>query len=159
MIKRDKAMFTVRYFPDVLFRVALLFVVLVSVAGAREKVILDTDMVVLYDDGVAMMMLANHPDIELLGVTIVPGNTWLAEGTAYALRQLEVLNRPDIPVAAGILYLAFGRSGVPAVLNFILGNYGFLNPILAAAAMAASSVTVVSNSLRLKRFRPVRLRN
>jgi len=57
------------------------------------------------------------------------------------------------------LYLVFGHTGVPPGLRFILGNYGFLNPILAAAAMAASSVTVVSNSLRLRRFKPAKFGN
>jgi len=68
-------------------------------------------------------------------------------------------NTALIPIAAGVLYLAFGTSGVPSGLNFILGEYGFLNPILAAAAMAASSITVVFNSLRLKRFKPARWAN
>jgi inosine-uridine nucleoside N-ribohydrolase len=87
-------MFMMKGFRIVLIGVTLLFVALDPVAGAREKVILDTDMVVLYDDGVAMMMLANHPDIELLGVTIVPG----------------VLNRKDVPVALGTRYpLRAGR--------------------------------------------------
>jgi len=93
-----------RRFHAVLAGVTLLLLTLCSQVGAKEKVILDSDMVLLYDDGVAMMMLANHPKIDLLGVTIVPGNTWVSEGTAYALRQLEILNRTDVPVAMGIRY-------------------------------------------------------
>jgi len=45
-----------------------------------------------------------------------------------------------IPVAAGVLYPFFGV---------------LLSPVLAGAAMALSSVTVVSNSLRLRRVRPM----
>ena len=47
-----------------------------------------------------------------------------------------------IPVAMGVLYPFTGI---------------LLDPILAAAAMALSSVTVVSNALRFRRFQPPRV--
>src|SRR5215213_2742675 len=56
-----------------------------------------------------------------------------------------------IPVAAGVLYPLFAAGTVPEALRPFLGEYGFLNPVLAAAAMARSSVTVLSNALRLRR--------
>ena len=60
-----------------------------------------------------------------------------------------------IPVAAGALYPVFAgeAGGVPVALRPFLGEYGFLNPVLAAAAMALSSVTVLANALRLRRAR------
>jgi len=88
----------------------------------------------------------------------IPASIALSKRTMRTIRQnlfwSFAYNVILIPVAAGVLYLAFGNNGVPSGLQFFLGSYGFLNPMLAAAAMALSSVSVVTNSLRLRRFDP-----
>jgi inosine-uridine nucleoside N-ribohydrolase len=70
--------------------------------AAQERVIVDADMGILNDDAVALFMLLNSPNVQVLGVTIVPGNTWAENGTAYALRQLEIVGRQDVPVLMGV---------------------------------------------------------
>jgi Cu+-exporting ATPase len=68
----------------------------------------------------------------------------LARKTMRVMKQnlfwAFVYNVVGIPVAAGALYPAFGIQ---------------LSPVLAAAAMAMSSVSVVTNSLRLRHVRLV----
>ena len=98
------------------------------------------------DVGIAMGTGADVA-IESAGVTLVKGNLGgivrarrLSEATMRVIRQNLVFafayNAAGIPVAAGLLYPWFGIV---------------LSPILAAAAMALSSVSVVANSLRLSR--------
>ena len=82
----------------------------------------------------------------------------LSKSTIRTIRQnlfwAFFYNIALIPVAAGVLYPLFDSLGsVPSGLDFFFGDLGFLNPVLAALAMAFSSVTVVSNSLRLGRLK------
>ncbi|MFI0480086.1 nucleoside hydrolase [Actinomadura sp. 9N215] len=70
-------------------------------AAARGKAIIDTDMGQLNDDAITMFMLRNAIGTDLLGVTVVAGNSWAEEGTAYALRQLEIVGEHRIPVVPG----------------------------------------------------------
>ena len=53
------------------------------------------------DDAIAIMLAVADPSIELLAVTTVAGNVTLEHTTRNALRVLDVVGRPDIPVAAG----------------------------------------------------------
>ena len=73
-------------------------------AMEKEKVLLDSDMVEAFDDGFAMLLLAKSPNIDLVGVTTLSGNSWVEQGTAWALRQLEDAGRGSVPVALGLEY-------------------------------------------------------
>ncbi|MBD9498906.1 copper-transporting P-type ATPase [Ensifer adhaerens] len=87
--------------------------------------------------------------IESAGVTLLKGDLQgiararqLSHATMKNIRQnlffAFIYNAAGVPVAAGVLYPAFGL---------------LLSPIIAAAAMALSSVSVIGNSLRLRSVR------
>ena len=106
-------------------------------AAEREKVLLDTDMVECFDDGIAMLLLANAPNVELVGVTTLSGNSWLEQGTAYAIRQLEIEKATHVPIAMGLQlplrpqrYDLFGteRRLVGRGHDLWIGSFGFPHP-------------------------------
>ena len=87
--------------------------------------------------------------MESAGITLVKGDLRgivkarrLSRATMRNIRQnlffAFVYNVLGIPIAAGVLYPAFGL---------------LLNPIIASAAMSLSSVSVITNALRLRRVR------
>ncbi|HXZ69520.1 MAG TPA: heavy metal translocating P-type ATPase [Streptosporangiaceae bacterium] len=91
--------------------------------------------------------------IEAADITLISGSlsgvvtaVELSRATMRNIRQnlffALAYNGIGIPLAAGVLYPAFGIR---------------LSPIIAAAAMAASSLSVVGNANRLRRYRPAPL--
>jgi Cu+-exporting ATPase len=84
-------------------------------------------------------------------VAIEASDLTLVRGDLRAAADAIRLARRTLRTIKGNLFWAFAYN----VAALPLAAAGLLNPMLAGAAMAFSSVFVVSNSLRLRRFRPL----
>jgi Cu+-exporting ATPase len=100
----------------------------IAIGSGTDVAIESADIALMYN---SLMSVADA--IEISRATV--RNIWQNLFGAF------IYNSLGIPVAAGVLYPAFGI---------------LLNPMVAAAAMSLSSVTVVTNALRLKRSRAVK---
>ncbi len=85
-------------------------------------------------------------------VAIEASDLTLVSGDPRAASDAIRLSRATLRTIKQNLVWAFGYN----VAAIPLAAAGLLNPVIAAAAMALSSVSVVGNALRLRRFRPAR---
>lgn len=73
-----------------------------SGSSGKKKLIYDQDhRGPLSTDTVATLMLLQAENIDLLGICTVTCDMWAKQETAYALRLLEIMGRPEVPVYMG----------------------------------------------------------
>jgi inosine-uridine nucleoside N-ribohydrolase len=99
---------------------ALLFSLVAVAASAQQRIIFDTDFILPPgDDGMALLLALQSPEVEIVGITTVAGNESLERGTSDVLRLLEIVGRADIPVYRGAdMPLVHEKS------EFATSNYG-----------------------------------
>ncbi len=91
------------------------------------------------------MAMSNGTDVAMhaAGITLMRGEPMLV------LAALDISHRTVAKIRQNLFWaFAYNAAGIP------LAALGYLNPVLAGAAMAMSSVSVMGNALLLKRWRP-----
>ncbi len=93
-----------------------------------------------HDDAIAIMLAVSDPGIDLRAVTTVAGNVTLDNTTRNALRVLDMVDRPDIPVAAGRDRPRVRDLSTAAVMH---GESGLAGPLPAEPSRSALDVPAI----------------
>ncbi len=91
------------------------------------------------------MAMGNGTDVAMhaADITLMRGDPLLVAAA------LDISNRTVAKIRQNLFWaFAYNVAGIP------LAAFGFLNPVVAGAAMAMSSISVMSNALLLKRWKP-----
>ena len=97
------------------------------------------------DVGMAMANVGGGTDVAMhaAGITLMRGDL------ALVAAALDISDRTVTKIRQNLFWaFIYNVAGIP------LAAFGFLNPVMAGAAMAMSSVSVMSNALLLKRWKP-----
>ena len=94
-----------------------------------------------HDDAIALLLALASPELELLGITTTYGNQTLEKTTANALRVLELVERTDVPVAAGAAQPLARELVVAAHVH---GESGLDGPALPDARSSPVAVDAVA---------------
>jgi pyrimidine-specific ribonucleoside hydrolase len=89
-----------------------------------------------HDDALAIMLAIASPEVDLLGVTTVAGNTLMENATRNALIVLDMVNRPDIPVHSGSARPLVRELRTAASMH---GDGGLDGPVPASPSRSVSS--------------------
>ncbi len=99
--------------------------------GGPRPVVLDCDPG--HDDALAITLALARPELRVLGITTVGGNSPLSNTTRNALRVLALLGRSDVPVAPGAERALLRESWIPVEFHGESGLDGADLPEPAAA--------------------------
>jgi pyrimidine-specific ribonucleoside hydrolase len=101
-----------------------------------------------HDDAIALLLALASPELDLLGVTTTYGNQTLAKTTANALRVLELVERTDVPVAAGAERPLQRELVVAAHVHGESGLDGPSLPDATTAAAAEDAVAFIARAVK-----------